>query len=387
MKEKLYEIISDKTINDFSKKMEFFQSVQYLMQNMLLFEKRFLLFSKEIFSLDIIIKIITQIQIKKKDHNFFYFTIESLKTFLSQTEKKNLIQNLQEQNLSLIKIFGSNSDEYSQLMNKILLNYYKSEYDAEIREKIIKVIVLEDKIPYHKELIEYCYPLMKVIFRFPLFNIPLTEDKKDKFLSNFNDHNTIKKTINDKNDMQINDILFYRFEIICDNYFKKILDMNKNDNKKYQKLCGLTSKKLLKNAIEIYYNQTNVKNIFLDKIYKLYCLAYIKVYLNYYIDILMDNEAYQLFPERSEVNNILLASKINQKNVVNYYILKLILKKNKNWEDFVKYYNSVNNENNDIFGFYGTQNFLKLEQNESFIKVPFLLHGFKIRENKEYFSR
>ena len=68
--------------------------------------------------------------------------------------------------MMLIKIFGNNIDEYSQLMNKILLNYYKGEYDNNLREKIIKEIVLEDKLKYHYELMEYIYPLLKVIFKF-----------------------------------------------------------------------------------------------------------------------------------------------------------------------------------------------------------------------------
>ena len=386
LKEKLYELISEKTNNDSSKKMAFFRNVQYLLQNMLLFDKRFLLFSKEIFSLDIIMKIITQIQIKDKDHSFLYFSIDSLTIFLTKTDRSNLIQNLKEQNLRLIKIFGDNINEYSQIMNKILFNYYKSVYDEEIREKIVKEILLEDSIHYHKELLEYCYPLMKLIFKFHLIDIPLTSDNKSKtyFQSNFNDPNPIKSIINNKNDIQINDVLFYRFELICDKYFKKILKENKDDKLKYQKLCGGTSKIYLKEAIEIYYNQTNVSSVELKNIYKIYCLAYIKVYLKYYVDILLDKKAYQHFSERTEVNNILLAPKVKQKEVVNYYILKLILKKMKDWENFVKYYNSVINEANDIYGFNQNQSILKLEQNELFIKSPFLMHVFKIRENVEY---
>ena len=161
------------TKRDANEKINYFKSVQYLVQNILQLEKRFLLFSKEIFSLDIIIKIISQIQLKDKDYSFLDLSIESLKIFLIKTDKSKVIENLQGKNMMLIKILGKNIDEYSQLMNKILLNLYKSEYDENIREKIIKEIVLEDKFEYHKELMEYSYPLMKLIFRLVLVLITL----------------------------------------------------------------------------------------------------------------------------------------------------------------------------------------------------------------------
>ena len=383
LNEKIYEMLDIK--RDVNEKISYFKSVQYLVQNILQLEKRFLLFSKEIFSLDIIIKIISQIQLKDKDHSFLYLSIESLKIFLSKTDKNKLIENLQGKNMMLIKIFGNNIDEYSQLMNKILLNSYKSEYDENIREKIIKEIILEDKLEYHKELMEYSYPLMKLIFKFNSLELPLKKEHKNKFFDNFNDKNPIKKCINDKNDKKIDELLFYRFEILFQKYFKNILIQNKdNEELYYQKLCGDLSKLYLIDAIDCFYKKTNLTKINLNNIYKLYCIAYIKVYLNYYVDMLFEKEKYSLFNEREEINNILFSTDIKQKNVVRFYVLKLLSKKFKNWEDFVKYYYSINEEKNDIYGFNKTGNILKIEKSDYFIKSPILLHCNKIRENYEY---
>ena len=65
-------VLLSRDYRSYSKRKDFFTAVQYLMQNLLKLEKRFLLFSKEIFSLDIIIKIISQILLKSEDYNYLY---------------------------------------------------------------------------------------------------------------------------------------------------------------------------------------------------------------------------------------------------------------------------------------------------------------------------
>ena len=270
-------------------------------------------------------------------------------------------------------------------MNKILLNSYKSEFDENAREKIIKAILLGDQIKNHKELVEYSYPLLKLIFRFNSLELPLKKEQKNKFLDNFNDKNTIKKIINDKNDKTINDILFYRFEILFEKYFNNILIENKDDEILInQKLCGDLSKLYLKDAIDCFYKLANITNINLNNIYRLYCISYIKMYLKYYVDTLFDKEKNKLFFYREDINNILFSINVKQKNMIKFYVLKLLLKKFDDWESFVNYYNSICDVKNDLFGFNKTGNILKLEQNENFIKAPFLLHLNKIREDDEY---
>ena len=214
-------------------------------------------------------------------------------------------------------------------------------------------------------MVEYSYPLLKLIFRFNSLELPLKKEQKNKFLENFNDKNTIKKIINDKNDKTINDILFYRFEILFEKYFNNILIENKDDEIIIsQKLCGDLSKLYLKDAIDCFYKLANITNINLNNIYRLYCISYIKMYLKYYVDTLFDKEKNKLFFYREDINNILFSINVKQKNMIKFYVLKLLLKKFDDWESFVNYYNSICDVKNDLFGFNKTGNILKLEQNE-----------------------
>ena len=378
LKERLFEELS--TSKDANLLIKLFNSLLNIWPNIIKLEKRFFLFSKEIFSLDIIMKIILQIQLKGNEYLFIYINKEHLKIFFEKFNEQNLIKNLREQDLMLIKIFGNNLDKYSQLMNKIIFNYYISTNNNSLRERIIKEVLIENRIKYRDILLEFSYPLLNLIFKFSSIELPEKKELKTLFL----DKNHIKKIINDKNVQKINDILFYRFEIIFEKYFQNIINMNKSEKNIYQKLCGELSKKYLNEAIECYYKSNNFNNIQLYNIYKLFCLAYIKVYLRYYLDILIDKNKCQQFVESEKVNEILFSMKTREKQVVNYYLVKLISKKYQNWEEFVDYYNSVKTENNDVFGFNKYENIFKFDKKEIFIKSPFLLHCFKVRDNIEY---
>ena len=378
LKERLFEeLIVNRDSNLLIK---YFMSVHYLGQNIFKLDRRFLLFSKEIFSLDIIMKIILQVQMGGSNNSLLYVAIEYLKIFFEKIDESDLIDNLKGQDLMLIKIFGNNLDKYSQLMNKIIFNYYRGINNNTLKEKLIQEVFLEDRVNYHEKLHEFSYPLLKFIFKFNSMDLSIKKEIK----ALFSDKNSIKKLINDKNNQKINEILFYRFEILVEKYFQNIINMNKGKKDLYRNLCGELSLIYLKEAIECYYKSINTNNIQIYNIYKLYCLAYIKVYIRYYMDILLDKKKYQQFVESEKVNEILFSMKIPQKQVLNYYLVKLISRRFHNWVDFADYYNSISTEDNDIFGFNKYQNILKIDKNECFIKSPFLLHCFKIRDNARY---
>ena len=377
LKQELKEIIS--VCNDTNKKIRYFKSFLHLVQNIFQLNKRFLLFSKEIFYLDIAVKIIIQILMKASDHSFLYLNINYLMIFFEEVDEKNLTNNLTQQDAMLTKIFADDMDKYGQLMSKIIFNYYRCFIDNKTRENIIKKIILEKNQKYHEKLLEYIYPLLKYIFTFNKMELPVKKDLKSLFL----EAKSIPKLINDENNQIINDILFFRFEILVENYFQNIIKINKGKKDLFKKLCGELSKKYLEEAIECIYGRINTNNINLNNIYKLYCFAYIKVYLRHYVEILFDEIYFQQFVENEKVNEFLFSNKIPQKKVINYYLVKLISKKYSVWEKFVDYYNSITKEDNDIFGFNKYGMILKFD-NECFIQPPFLLHCFKIRENKEY---
>ena len=384
LKEQLTNVLESRDYRSNSKRKEFFTSVQYLMQNLLKLEKRFLLFSKEIFSLDIIMKIISQILLKSKDHNYLELSIEALKLFFNDSKNENLVQILHAQNMMLLKIFKDNPNEYACLMNKVLLNCYKSEFNLEMREKMIGNFFLEQKLDYHNKLMEYSYPLMKIIFGFHTLEPPSNEGQSNRFFENFNvDDDPIKDIINKNMNPMLSEIFLYRFEIICDNYFKNIKTNSKKDTKIYQKLCGGLSKKHLENAIKCFY-KNNDNSVSLGNIYKLYCIAYIKIYLNYYIDIVYAIDKSLQFYETNEVNNILFLNKVNQKTTIVYYWLKLLLKKANNWENFMKYYKEYVISDADKFGFKKNNIKIILKEDESFFITPNLLINYQKKINLEY---
>ena len=386
LKEQLINILNNRDNQLYIKKIEFFNSIQYHIQNLLKLEKRFLLFSKEIFSLEIIMKINNQIQLNNKNYNFIELSIEALSLFLKEYKKENLVEILFGQYFMLSKIFKSNLDIFGKLMNKVLLNYYKSESNNEIRERLIKKYFLEDKLPFHNNLIEYSYPLVQLIFRFSSLEPSLKEVQKTKFFDNFNIEDSIKKAIDDSNDSNLNEIFLYRFEIVCENYFKTIqieYQNNQDKAKLYSKLCGGEfSKKYLEYAIKYFYNLNYEQKVNFKNIFKLYCIAYIKRYLNYYIDILYDKEKYQQFSEREDVNIILFSNKGNEK-IIAYYCLKLLLKKSNSWDNFIKYFKDFKNNEADYLGLNKADLKINFEKDESLEIKPILLLDLK-KSDREY---
>ena len=386
LKEKINNVLNDKNSNSYDKRKEFFISIQTFTQNVLKLEKRFLLFSREVFSLDIITRIITEMGKKKyKDSYLFDFSSEVLGIFLSDFNKKNIEEVLKLQNILLIKIFENNLDEYSTLMNKILLNYYKSENSMDLREKIIKNILLEEKLKYNDKLLQYSYPLIQLLFKFSSFEPSINEGQKQRFFENFiNNTDSIKEYINNKNNEIINEILLFRFEIICDNYFKKIKDKKEDKKNIQEKLCGDLSKYYLEEAIKyIYNNNTKIK---LNNICKLFCIAYIKRYLVYFIDIIYDKKSYQQFPDREEIHKILYTNKVKEKETIMFYCLKLILKHFDNdWENFSKFYDDENmNNSEDRFSFKSYYQDIKFNNSDSFNFVPILFLNTEKKESDEY---
>ena len=383
LKERIYEIIIDKDC-DYINKTQFFNSIIYFSQNLLKLEKRFLLFSKEIFTLDIITKIISQILLKSKDLSILKTSSINLSNlFLMNNQQDKFINILNEQNSSLNIIFRENLDENSRLMNIILLNYYKSKSSKDLKKKGIEFL-LKNNIN-HDKLIEYSYPLMQQIFKFSTLE-PLKDGNKLKFEEHFKEDDIITKFINDKNDQKLNELFLYRFEIICDNYFKKILK-NENNKDKYQDLCGNTSKDFLICAINNFYKIGDYKQVKLNNIFYYYCIAYIKRYLSYYINVLYDENSFQHFSDREEVNEILFAKNPKEKGrdtTIIYYCLKLLFKKHNNWEEFNDYYNNqISNNNDDIFELKKNKKEIEIGL-ESLKYLPTLLLDITKKENPYY---
>lgn len=271
--------------------------------------------------------------------------ISSFKNIGKEKEMK-LVDKIHLNNLMILKIFEQNKEEYKYLENKILLNYYNMYTQNETQKEVINTVftvLLDDKF----NLIEYSYPLMELIFRID-----------EKYLEPGNNKKSLNYPecqidfagfIDQKNVPQLNKLFLYRFEIICDNYFIKTPKEKNNRNNISEELCGNKSKGYLIEAIEQFYGQKKEKS--LKNTCNIYCIAFIRRYLNYYIDILLDERSYQEFGEKKNINDILFykdSKAIKRIEAIKYYVLKLILKKlDGKWDKFLSYFN----EENDKFGF------------------------------------
>ena len=379
LKEKILFVLKDEiNFKNYSKIKKFLNSVQNNIQNLIKIENRFMLFSKEIFNLEIIGKIIFQIQKIENDSSLFDLGIEVLK-ILFEWRKDNFVEHLQLQYMMIMKLFKNDMVEFNLLMNKILFNYYISEYNK--RESLIKDLLLNEKLDIHNhnKLLEYSYPVIELIFNFSSLEPQLTE-KKSRFIEYFEHENAIKKLINDKNNPKINEILLYRFEIVIDKYFQKLL--KKNDA---IQLCGNISKTYLEKSINYFYQSTNAKNIILNNICKLYCIAYIKRYMNYLVEILSSKDGYQKFSERESVNEILYMKNVPQKNNILFYCLKILFKKlDKDWEAFKKNYNEITKDDYDIYGFKKYNIEIKLDNDDFLLYIPVLLMDNKHQDYSTY---
>ena len=171
---------------------------------------------------------------------------------------------------------------------------------------------------------------------------PNVSDWLDAFEGN--DEIRILLIIDNKNDKKMNDIILYRFEIFCNNYLEDIENKKRNI---YQRLLHL-SKNYLKEVIKFYYGESERKDIKLKNLCNIYCIAFIKRYLNYFVDILSDNDKYQHLTQGEDIMQLLFHKNhkaIKRIDTLKYYVLKLLYinKFNKNWDKFATYFYDKNN--------------------------------------------
>ena len=196
-----------------------------------------------------------------------------------------------------------------------------------------------------------------------------------KFFQSFENPSDIKREFEKAiNIYMISDILEYGFEIYFDKYFKEI--ENKQDNNINKNL-----KQFLIDAIDYYYEKNKAKynNFKLAKICKFFCIAFIKEYMKYLVNILTDGEKYNKFAERKEITEILFNYNATQKNSLVYYFLKLLYQKyEENWENFKAFYDG-NEELKNYF-----EKLINLDEEKYLFCIPTLLVYDYKKENYDY---
>ena len=323
---------------------EYFYSLTSIEANLQKINKKYYLFSKEIFNIRYIIKIE---EAYKYNHDQFENNYENIINNLLQQSiyiYNDNYNNLYNIILDLAKIFDETfiekNEEYVNLLFFIFKQQYKNIYNEDIRIKLIesflnnKLLVTKSKI-FLTETLKDIKPEI----------ITKKKEKEETFINNFmniTDNKKVEKlknlinTCNKINSPQFNEVLLYFFETQCQSYFLSIL--NKYENKYTENCCEELLLKLsiayLKKAIQyLYEHKDNNDNNFL----KLYAIAYVKTYSYFYVEV---NYAHPDKCKWDEINRLLNDKDENNqliRNMRNIYIWRLYCKKFENFEKFINF--------------------------------------------------
>lgn len=326
-----------------NKFVDFFNSFQFIKENLEKIDKKYNLFSKALYSIKLIIKINEAFK-NNYGNEKNYENISNLLIKQSILLYNNDYINLYNNILNIINIieelFTEKNDDYINLLFYIYLQTYKNINDQEISIKLLENY-FKNKYLLTKSVI---FLENTLFFLKPeIFNINNTknETKEDliKRFMNLKDNKDIEKyhnlidICNNINSPEFNEVLFFFFEELCQSYFLEILKNNENlyNEKCCKELLLDISLDYLKKTIQYLYeyNKTNDNNIL-----KIYAIAYIKTYLYFYVEV---NYNYYDKSNFEEINKVLDNQKENNeltRNMLNIYICRLYSKKFENFEQF-----------------------------------------------------
>ena len=284
-----------------------YAKIQIYIPDIVKMEKIFLLFSKEIFILEIIYKIFSfrsSKQINDEQRRQLINNIINQPKLINEDINKASKNIVDIKNL-LENIYG-NSEEITQLLNDIILNQYKIVGDTNFRENIIRNILLKQKNYENINL----YQFLNVLVEAPE-SLTVIKILGKNCIDNMKNLDNYKLEFIEKNPKLI---LFY-CETIIEKYFQDIKNKEENNNRiKYQNLLENDSFNYLKKCFG-FINSKIQKN----KLIELYSIAYIKRYIINYIDILF-SENIKNISKSEQINDRLFNNK-----TIKLFILKLFL--------------------------------------------------------------
>ena len=360
-----------KNISNYPEPYSIYEKVLIYIPNIIKMEKIFLLFSKEIFILEIIYKIIS---FYKSSRNNNPKQIQDLiniiinhQNLIKSKNYKGAFNNLIEIKNKLLEL-NKNSEETINIINEIILNQYKIVNDQKFRKDLIENLLLKEN---QNEKINLFKFLRELVDKPNNLEVEKVFDK----IINANKKN--KKTYDD---YKINfmkkyqKLVLYYLENIIEKYFKNIKE-DKDENK-YKNLLEKSSLNYLEKSIDFLYDN-NIK----DEFNILYSIAYIKRYIINYIDVVFSkNNGY--ISKSKDINEILL-----KKNTIKLFILKLYIFKCNN--DLTKLWSldDINtNENAKYISIiFNSDEFNKLISNyESFIPYYYSYPSLQTEESIFY---
>ena len=330
--------------NDKARFYEFFYTLNSIEANLQKINKKFLLFSKEIYSLINIIKIQDSYKYNinqfEKNYEKIINNLFKQSNYLYNEDNNNLYNTIIELNKIFENTFEKKTEEYINLLFYIFRHQYKSLNNEDIRIKLIENF-FENKLLIKKSKIFLSDTLKQLK--------PEVFDEKNKekepenvFIKNFMNLEENKKLLKYKKLIEIynkidstefNELLLYFFESQCQSYFEEILKKNKYEytEKSCEELLLKVSLGYLKKAIQFTYENKNNND---KNLLKLYAIAYIKTYCYYYVEI---NYSHYDLCKFDEINKVLDDKDENNqiiRNMRNIYIWRLYFKKFENFDQF-----------------------------------------------------
>jgi len=326
-----------------------------VLQNALKIEANLFLRSKEVFSLQEILKIVNALYLNNLDSVenvkkiIQYFAEET--TYIQQKKEKILCDNLKNFYKFLVDTLGkipiNTHFNFYKTLSLVFVNEFTKITSNKFRELLLqKILENNNFIKNSSQLISII--LENVIDSNPEYMINNINSIKEE------DSQTFKILNNAKNEF-LDEVIMNIFERKSSVYFESIPNLNSssleelfakyyNDNKKAEikNLTGIifgNSLKIFKETIQFLDSITKTKDEINENnhLIKLYSIVYVKMYLSKFVSFVFKNSK-----EIGDITKIIeIINKIKNENferVIKIYILKLFFNlMNNNFEQFQKY--------------------------------------------------
>ena len=372
-----------KSIKNDGNPYKFYKKIRYYLPNIIKLEYKLLLFSKEIFTLELIDKIIGYYD-RQTNKSISLDNINKLISLVVKepeiTDIKLLLNNIKEM-ISLLKDLYGDTSEFGELKNDIILNKYKIYKNNKFREDLINDILLKEK--KNNNLYSFISLIIGDANKFETNKIMSREERKNYI--NIDGNLQLKFVMNNQ------ELILFYFENIIEKYFLSIKKEDLEEKEKYHKL--LESKSL--NYLDISITNLSQKNFNkINIIRKIYLIAYIKRYLSNYLDLILSSkhtQVIQYLSERNNINRILFSKNITLVKEIKLFTLKLIFLKYNNLGMILnlhdnncidvlngdeQYFNDIINNQESILLYYFSYPLLNNDKEGSLFKL------FDIKDNK-----
>ena len=367
------------------------QNIESICKISVLLEKKMLLYSKELFMIKNLSKIFEVLNKKQKNELITKENITAITNIICSEEKyvyernfKFLLNNFMLLMELLGKMLGKDSKEYGDIIIYLIINQFLNIKDIPYKVKLLNLILPDTKNKKSKVkreanpiILQKSLSLLVLLFNNgkdfgnelePIYNRLSKEERREKFLKFAKDENSpqyqLLKVINNPNQI-LDEIIMYYFEYLCELYFQKIKKESKQNLE--EELIGGTSLDYLDESLLFLDDEINGTNSmgnkqnYLNKLGKLFSIAYVKKYIVNYVELNF-NSLYKIFIWE-DINSILYNKDNKIRRMVKFFILKQYCKNFLNEKAFTEF--NFNNQ-----------------------KIPFStkFNGFKLEINKHQFE-